>query len=551
MYKLMIVEDEPLIRAGLKHYFAWQELGVETILEAENGKQGFRTALGERPDIVITDIRMPEMDGLQMVEELRSELPDTVFIILTGYNDFAYAQKAIRLGSVHAFLLKPLEYDESLSILMECLETLKQRKAARVQQNLLETEARETIKLKRSQLVKLLLEEPVPGEIPLSSYGLDGASYTYLPFVVTWFTQQPLSYLARGRLRNQAEKLASELIRCCYNDADRVQVLTYFDHAKMYALACLEESTSPSLTGNAISGPDVSRVSGLFGQSGTDQATFYAALGSRSSDPAAAGSSLRQAEKALYLRFFHPERQLLEAGRPASLPADSDSDPLVRLSGPDKAELERGLETGGAEPIKLLLARLAREKLLDTPGAAYGSLLGFLQDIVSVTLRFAHKHDIPVEGVYSDKLLKLSCVDDFRTLKGLLDWMSGWMLHLSSVYQESSQTNGPGNGIIFKQIETYIRQHLDQDVTLQMVADQFFYNPSYLSRLFKLKLNKNYMTFVSEIRISHAMDCLQKPEYLVTDVCHLCGYKSYKHFVKTFKKITRLTPTDYRKQIGL
>lgn len=103
MYKLMIVEDEPLIRTGLKHYFSWQELGVQSIVEAENGKEGVATALREQPDLVITDIRMPEMDGLQMIEELRQFLPDTLFIILTGFNDFEYAQRAIKLGSVHAF----------------------------------------------------------------------------------------------------------------------------------------------------------------------------------------------------------------------------------------------------------------------------------------------------------------------------------------------------------------------------------------------------------------------------------------------------------------
>ncbi|SEF45173.1 response regulator [Paenibacillus sp. UNC499MF] len=548
MYKLMIVEDEPLIRTGLKHYFAWQELGFETILEAENGKEGFRMALGEKPDMVITDIRMPEMDGLQMIEELRPMLPDTVFIILTGYNDFAYAQRAIRLGGVHAFLLKPLEYDESLSTLMQCLDTLKQQKLAQSRHNLLEREAGETMKLKRSQLVKLLLEESDPGEAELSSCGLEGTAHTYVPIVITWFTDQPHSYQTRRRLRNRAEQLAEELARS-YAGSDHVRLLTYFDHAKMYALAILDDPALPR--GDAGRDRDFAPRHALVRQAGREQAAFCAAAGPASSGLSGAGATLRQAERALYGRFFQPERQLFEAGSPGSLPAETAADPLIRLGDPDKADIERCLETGDAGEIKPLLARLAEEKLAGTPGAAYGSLLGFLQDLVSVTLRFAHKHGIPVEGVYSDKLLTLSCVDDFRTLAALLDWLGGWMLHLSGVYKESSQPSGPGDGLIFKGIEAYLRQHLDQDVTLQMVADRFFYNPSYLSRLFKLKLNKNYMTFVSEIRISHAMDCLHKPEYLVTDVCQMCGYKSYKHFVKTFKKITGLTPTDYRKKIGL
>ena len=121
----MIVEDEPLIRSGLKQYFDWKELGVHTIIEAENGKDGMDTALIELPHLVITDIRMPVMDGLEMIGQLRSKLPDTLFIILTGHNEFAYAQKAIHYGGVYDYLLKPLQYEISFSVIVNCLEKIR------------------------------------------------------------------------------------------------------------------------------------------------------------------------------------------------------------------------------------------------------------------------------------------------------------------------------------------------------------------------------------------------------------------------------------------
>lgn len=249
----MIVEDEPLIRAGLKQYFDWQALGVHTIVEAENGQDGVHTALIERPHLVITDIRMPIMDGLEMIGQLRPQLPDTLFIILTGHNEFEYAQKAIHYGGVHDFLLKPLQYDDSLAVIVSGLEKIQ------LKQNVLELQ---------------------------------------------------------------------------------------------------DDKISPSL--------------------------------------------------------------------------DKDQ--------------------------------------------------------------------------------------DFQ---------------------------------LFTQIESYIKEHMDQELTLNRVAEHFFYNPSYLSRLFKTKLDKNYMTFVSEIRIQYAQQCLEIPQHSVTDVSIMCGYKSYKHFVKVFKDVTQMTPTDYRKQLRL
>jgi len=267
MYKLMIVEDEPLIRSGLKQYFDWKELGVHTIIEAENGKDGMDTALIERPHLVITDIRMPVMDGLEMIGQLRSKLPDTLFIILTGHNEFAYAQKAIHYGGVYDYLLKPLQYEKSFSVIVNCLE-------------------------------KIRLKQLTPKSI------------------------------------------------------ERLLV------------------------------PGTKQVDGIV---------------------------------------------------------------IEQVHDINKANLE-GLQ-------------------------------------------------------------------------------------------------------LFEKIESYIKQNLDQELTLNMVAEHFFYHPSYLSRLFKTKLNKNYMTFVSEIRINYALQCLMQSQHSIADVASLCGYKSYKHFVKVFKSVTQMTPTEYRKQL--
>ena len=266
MYKLMIVEDEPVIRSGLKQYFDWKELGIQTIVEAENGQDGIDTALIELPHLVITDIRMPIMDGLEMIGHLRTKLPETLFIILSGHNEFEYAQRAIHYGGVHDYLLKPLQYEKSLAVIVSCIQKIHTKQLG--------------LKSNQDELI-----------IPKN---------THAPLFLNWKDQLNLEDLQ-----------------------------------------------------------------------------------------------------------------------------------------------------------------------------------------------------------------------------------------------------------LFSKIEEYIKQHMDQELTLNMVADYFFYNPSYLSRLFKTKLNKNYMTFVSEIRINYALEHLKSSKYSVLDVSLLCGYKSYKHFVKVFKSITQMTPTEYRKQLRL
>lgn len=138
MNKLLIVEDEPLIRAGLKQYFNWANFGIDTILEAENGQEGVNIFTKEQPGLIITDIRMPIMNGLDMIREIRTLDICTSIIILTGYNEFEYAQKAIKYGGIHDFLIKPLQYKESYQAISSCI------KKRRAFHNDMDDEIRET-----------------------------------------------------------------------------------------------------------------------------------------------------------------------------------------------------------------------------------------------------------------------------------------------------------------------------------------------------------------------------------------------------------------------
>ncbi|HWJ76823.1 MAG TPA: response regulator transcription factor [Niallia sp.] len=116
MKKVLIVDDEPTIREGLPYIIDWQDYGYEIVGAAQNGKEGISFIQKYQPDVVITDIRMPEMDGLEMIQHAKQIGHSFYSIILSGYSEFTYAQKAIRLGTV-SYLLKPIDEDELTDIL--------------------------------------------------------------------------------------------------------------------------------------------------------------------------------------------------------------------------------------------------------------------------------------------------------------------------------------------------------------------------------------------------------------------------------------------------
>lgn len=128
MYRVVIIDDEPLIVEGLSRVVKWEEYGCQIVGSASNGQEGIELIKRKKPDIIFSDIAMPGMDGLQMIAALRVRFPHTMIAILTGYRDFDFAQKAINLG-VSRFLLKPSKLSEIEEAVQFMVGELNERKS--------------------------------------------------------------------------------------------------------------------------------------------------------------------------------------------------------------------------------------------------------------------------------------------------------------------------------------------------------------------------------------------------------------------------------------
>ena len=111
MYDILLVDDEFYCREALKNTISWEACGCRICGEANNGPAGIERARMLKPDIVLADVNMPFMDGLQMIRAIRAELPDTLFAIVTGYNEFEYARRGMELG-VRYYIIKPVDHAE-------------------------------------------------------------------------------------------------------------------------------------------------------------------------------------------------------------------------------------------------------------------------------------------------------------------------------------------------------------------------------------------------------------------------------------------------------
>ena len=123
MYKLLIVDDEKQVREGLKRLLPWQDYGITIIGEAINGREALEIIKAQRPDIVLLDIQMPVMNGLELAERIHGQYPECKFVVLSGYNDFARVREAMRYGAVD-YLLKPSGKEEFIRTIEEIIDSL-------------------------------------------------------------------------------------------------------------------------------------------------------------------------------------------------------------------------------------------------------------------------------------------------------------------------------------------------------------------------------------------------------------------------------------------
>lgn len=154
MFKLLIVDDEPLVRRGLKETVPWEQLGIVVVGEAKNGIDGFEKALALRPDIVITDLKMPKLDGIGMIEKIKAAKLNPKFIILSGYGEFSYAKKAID-NEVASYLLKPVSSEEMLKAIEAVVKKIEDKRSLSQSQAILES-SREDMK---RRLIRMLVRQ--------------------------------------------------------------------------------------------------------------------------------------------------------------------------------------------------------------------------------------------------------------------------------------------------------------------------------------------------------------------------------------------------------
>ncbi|MBB6729807.1 response regulator [Cohnella zeiphila] len=510
MYQVLLVDDDRMDLEGLVRLIPWESLGMAVCGTASNAYDALDLAEGRPVDLLVSDIKMPAMTGLELAERLASFHPGARFLFVSAYEDFHYAKQAI---AIHAsgYVTKPYDNRELVSALERVRADLdKERKRKPM---LVADAVREWLEGER---------EAEAFEGALREYGLAlGARAPAVGIAEIddpWRIHADPEHPYHGRI-GEAVRL---IVRMC-GEAGYPLACPLGDHRVAVILDKPEGAARMEELVTAVGAREPFTITVGIGR------------------PGAGGDvreSYRQASEALSCKLFYGKNRTIEtapARRHEHRTNAADLDGLfeqlfVAAAGYDLPRIEDGVEALFRYAALLngkIKANHFAMFVLSKMDAHLGTLnVGLLE--------------LPEADWQSfDELARLETLDEMRM------WFRRRMLEVSELLQERKTKKGRR---LIEEVEAFVRGRLADRLTLRDVADRFAFSPNYFGHLFKEETGEKFTDYVTRLRIEKAKELLGDPKLRVFEVAHQVGFKKIAHFSVQFKQVYGLSPGDYRKQ---
>ncbi|WP_162463297.1 response regulator transcription factor [Paenibacillus psychroresistens] len=525
MFKVIIVDDEYDIRQGLKNIINWEEQGFYIVGEAEDGIEALEVYEREQPSLIITDIKMPEIDGLNLTRKLKALNPDINILIISGYNDFTYAKEALKYG-VNDYLLKPIDSQELCHVLSQIKE--------RILENLIRQKStqQKLAMLKDYFFVRLVKAEMIEEDIidTANEYAIDLHSKDYCMLIIEIdnYGQSLIELsgkeirLKKFAIRNIIEDILKETDSgyVFENEENRYNVLVIAKDGKLSKEFLLTLSTKIKDCLAVFAKESITIGIGVIVHQ-------YAKIKfSYKTAEAAIGESLLSIKTKIF--YYDAENHV-------------NNQNIWNLKW-DNTELFKAVRADNTKQIRAEIDLLFKEIHL-----------------VSKKIR----KDIIKFAIYGLSQLMMEYKGDWRELfNDKFSHMEETLLHSNlapmkellveickevSSYIKAKESNSIDS--IIQEIVEYIHQHYWEEINLRKLSNLFYVNASYLGQLFKKETGEYFNDFINKIRIDNATKLLEANKLSIKDISEKIGYKYVDHFYRNFKAIIGVNPGDYRKGI--
>lgn len=541
MLKIFLAEDEVIVRETIKRMIPWEDLGFELVGEAADGEMALPLLLRQKPDLLITDIKMPFMDGLTLAKVAKKEIPGLKVVILSGYDDFNYAKQAINIG-VEDYLLKPITKNALIERLTEIRSRYEHEKT---QKEYYEKFHREMQAYEKNSS-RDFFEALVSGSMDMmeiyrrsEKLGLDIVAEAYNVLIFTMNCEEDFSGQREGYSEWEAESL--ELLEEFFSENTSAMLF----RCNIFSYGVLIKGQKETIEENTRS--CVSEIQRIFDRKEQKRQWFVAA-----GEPVERLSQIQKsyysASRAFSQRYLHDENilyydEMTSMEKKNVTEDDSTYLQKVDVNALNPAILQKFLSNGLLEEtenfVKDYFYAIGQEPLESLVFRNYVTLnvrfsvMSFLKEIGCDT-RTLEQED--TEDVLSE------------SSKSLENAIAYAEKIISQAIALRDQNSGNKNRSILKTAVDFIDSHyMEEDMSLNKAANAANVSANHFSALFSQNMGQTFIEYLTNLRMNKAKEYLRCTSMRSSEIAGEIGYKDAHYFSYLFKKTQGMTPSDYRK----
>ena len=538
MLKTFLAEDEIVVRENIKKMVPWEQYGFELVGEASDGEMALPLIKKLKPDLLITDIKMPFMDGLTLCKVVKKELPDIKIVILSGYDDFNYAKEAIGIG-VEDYLLKPITKNAFLERLCEIRSRYEHEKSQREYYEQFHREMQEYEQNSSRDFFEGLISGTMDmGEMyeRADKLGLDIVAEAYNILIFTLESENAAA--GQSETYSEWEARAREKIEGLF--ADHSYAMLFRNNVFSYGVLVKEQKDNPGKNTRDC----VESIQDILSDAPAGQPWFIAAgeLVERLSNMKHSYNTAAQTYARRYLYDGHIlyYRDLKEEEL-----AKDDGRYLkkVDINAMDPAIIQKFLGSGLKEEtgnfVRDYFHAIGKEPMTSMVFRSY----------VILNVRFSVLSFLNRMG-YCASALEESDTEDALEQGGAS--MEAAMAYAEKILQKAieirDENSGNKNRDILEHSIEYIKTHyMDENMSLNAVAQVANISANHFSALFSQNIGQTFIEYLTGIRMEHAKELLRCTGKRASEIALEVGYKDSHYFSYLFKKTQGMTPSDYRK----
>ncbi|MDQ8738217.1 response regulator [Paenibacillus sp. LHD-38] len=540
MYSVLIIDDEEPLREAIRILGDWKGLGVSEVLEATDGKVGLAMLAEQKIDLAMVDMKMPELNGMELLQIIERDYPDLLTIVISGYNDFEYTRQAIR-SKVVDYLLKPVnrqDLNQSLRKAIDVLDAKRKKESDFINRNITLNMSLPRLKEKVYQSIIERSFKSQSNEAFLPLIGADDPSNRFTAVVLRVLN---LEQIRKSRFHEDTDLLHFAVANVMNEIAgDHFGAFSFASpkqERELIAILTMKGGYPEDIAYRSMHQLNkvVSTLKELFG------VIVAVGIGHSTTEALELASSYEAAKASISGIDLLKLKGAIVASASDKLALPKDSQSLTSRI----LVIRSALESGNVHNAKTILSDYVKKwrssdrfNICEADRALHEFVI--LLNDMAIELG-VNQEELPLRGDHA--LRDIGIFTDFANIDQFEQLLSGILDYFSGEIRKSQMTNQPFE---VGDIKTYIDNHYFEEIKISMFADKYFLSREYLMKLFKQQFGFGIHEYVQRVRMDKAKELLDDPNLKIQDISEMLGYKDKNYFSKAFRNYYSLSPTEYR-----